>query len=332
MFRLLGSAAGQRTSLRARDWNVPEPLLQLRIFSSSVHIFRVLAFTIFRISEFQGSRELQGSMFQGCRVEGLQDSRFHGSKIPGSQGSRFQGSRIWLGLRGPGFQRLMVFQGCRAQSSRGPGFQSLRLSAFQGSRISEFEGSFQGFQGFRASGFNQVPGFQNSKVPGFQSSSVPGFQGSRVAGLQGSKVPGFQGLRVPGFQGFRVSGFQGSRVPGFRFRILGSAVGRGTTPRPRDWNPTVILLLGISILPVGFWWLWWLSHQSLPGILTLTLIVPFGCVNKPLAPWCCHSQKAFFFASSLLQIYLILLINQPGFDLLKSFRWTNTASPGFGPG
>ena len=74
----------------------------------------------------------------------------------------------------------------------------------------------------------RVAGFQDSKVLGFKDSRASRLQGSRVSGFPGSKVPGFQGSRVSGVP---PPGFQGSRV---QFRILGSAVGRGTTVRPRD--------------------------------------------------------------------------------------------------
>ena len=135
--------------------------------------------------------------------------------------------------------------------------------------IAEFQGSrVPGFQGSRVPGFesSRVPGFQGSSVSRFQGSRVPRFQGSRVWEFQGFRVPGFQGSRVSGFQASGISGFQGSRVPGFRFRILGSAVGRGTTPRPRDWNPTVILRLGI-------WNKDWFFRSRIEFVIKLNLVL-----------------------------------------------------------
>ena len=73
-FRLLGSAAGQRTSLRARDWNVTEPLLQLRIF---------------RFSEFHGSR------VAGLQVPGLKGLNSRAPKIWELQSSRAQRFTTW---------------------------------------------------------------------------------------------------------------------------------------------------------------------------------------------------------------------------------------------
>ena len=58
------------------------------------------------------------------------------------------------------------------------------------------------------------PGYQSNKVTGVQGTWVTRYQGSRVAGIQGTRVPGFQGTRAPGVQGSRGPGNQGSRVPG----------------------------------------------------------------------------------------------------------------------
>ena len=65
-------------------------------------------------------------------------------------------------------------------------FPRLQNSEFQRPRVPKFEGSFQGFQGFRVSGLNGVPGFQNSKVPG---SEAPAFQGSRRSALTQVEIP-----------------------------------------------------------------------------------------------------------------------------------------------
>ena len=63
--------------------------------------------------------------------------------------------------------------------------------------------------------------------------SITGFQDVRVEP---------QGPRIPkGFQVSKVAWFQGSSVPGFRCVPLwwGFCKNQRTTPRPRDWNPTV---------------------------------------------------------------------------------------------
>ena len=211
MFRLLGSAAGQ-----------------LRIFSSSDRIFKVLAFTIFRFSEFQGSRAggFQGWRAPGSRGAGFQVPRLQGWRVPdfrvpcfyrfptfqGSSVPGFQSSTVPKfpapGFQIPGFKDLGApeFEGSEVQSSSVWGFsrvaglrvaevQGSKVWGFQHSRVPEFKGSFQGFQGFKVRGFNQVPGFQNSKVPQFEGSRVPKFQALQAQGSRlqpSSSVPGFQ--------------------------------------------------------------------------------------------------------------------------------------------
>ena len=116
-----------------------------------------------------------------------------------------------------GFNRVPGLQG--SKGSRVPKFPKLQGSS---SRVS-------GFTVSRVPG-SSVPALTGFKVPRSQG-WVPGFQGCRVPGLfEASRVPGFQSFKAPGLERF-----QGSRVPVLQgFRILGSAVGRGTTPRPRE--------------------------------------------------------------------------------------------------
>ena len=230
--------------------------------------------TRFHFSKVPSARVPHFQKFQGLEVPGLQElhqiakvlvfqttppgsrvvtlefkiERLQGFKVPksvGLQGSRvqkflFPGFGLPSGLPPSDFQSLGPSPRQPLRSLAPPfgvrspkKFQRCRVPEFQGSRVPSRVSKFQG---------SRVPVFHN-----FEGSRVPRFQGFQGSRFQGSKVPNFQGL--PRFPGSRVARFQASNTP-FSFRILGSAVGRGTTPRPRDWNPTIILLLGIS---TSFW-------------------------------------------------------------------------------